>query len=472
MPAERINPDEVEVESINPDEVEVTLTGVRRAPSPSLQELQQQASDVGTGLLSTPARLGLTLSRLGQAAGFRGPPSPTLEQAAQIPESAGGHLGAFGGDVAASFMVPGAGWPGLAAQTTLGAALNPSSPGTGAAFGAAGPVLGKLAGGLVTPSAEVAALRAYGIQPSVGQAAGGLANAAEQRAGSYVAGVAGARARPLQEFGEAAVRRATRGQAQTLDEANAYANRLYEDVVPSLKPTREAVRGIQRSVGQALQNPELTTEARDALVRLVQSKFASFGQMDGPAIKTLDAELGHVARKYASGSPMEQAFADELYNIQTAFREGLEFGLPPELQGKLKLANVTWRDLVPINRAASQRADELITPRALQRALARQQNTEPSRLQDPLIDPALRVLPQTIRDSGTPSGVAFGAQTLAGLMDPSATGLALAAGQGAGLLGSTRPVQKFLTGGYEFQNALAKALRRVLTPAGAQQSEL
>jgi hypothetical protein len=113
--------------------------------------------------------------------------------------------------------------------------------------------------------------------------------------------------------------------------------------------------------------------------------------------------------------------------------------------------------MVPINKAASQRADERIMPRALQKALARQQNADVTRAaQDPLVDPAVRVLSNSVPDSGT-----------AGRMNQS-NSLAMLLGGVAAIPAapfSTRAGQRALLGGYSWQDPIRQLGSEYLVPA-------
>ena len=62
-----------------------------------------------------------------------------------------------------------------------------------------------------------------------------------------------------------------------------------------------------------------------------------------------------------------------------------------------------------MNKAASGWVDELATPRALQKAMARQAGTDaPACGPDPLLDPAVQALGSTVPDSGTAGRLAMG----------------------------------------------------------------
>jgi hypothetical protein len=129
----------------------------------------------------------------------------------------------------------------------------------------------------------------------------------------------------------------------------------------------------------------------------------------------------------------------------------LESGLPANLQGRLTEANTVWKNLIPLNKAPSQRADERIPPRALQRAMAQQRRTDVTRLpHDPMIDDALKVLPSTIPDSGTAGRLLLGGVGTGVVgYGPEFVAAALTAGTGA-----TRPVQRALVGNTAWQKAL------------------
>jgi hypothetical protein len=152
-------------------------------------------------------------------------------------------------------------------------------------------------------------------------------------------------------------------------------------------------------------------------------------------------------------------------------RDGLETGLPKELQGTMSAANKIYRNLIPINKAASARSDEVITPRNLQRAMARQQRTDVSRMNDPLVDNATNVLTGTVPDSGTAgrmmmmgagagAGGAAGAAGVPGVLPVMAMG-------GLSMLGSLRWPQQAMLGNTALQRALQPYGHSIAGMAGA-----
>lgn len=324
---------------------------------------------------------------------------------------------------------------------------------TGAALGAAlGGAVGKLTTG-VTPTPKAKALMDAGIQPSVGQSVPGL-NALEQKTSTIFPGSVGAaRGRPLAEWQEQIIRRTVPG-ARTLDEANDIASGMYKEVVPHLKPNQQTAQLVNNAGANAIVNPELTPQNAKLLSDIVDRRFANYAKLDGDGIKALDSDLGALVRKYKSSSDVSHhAIADGLHDVQAALRQGMEVGLPADLQGKMVVANKAWRELIPINKAASSRADQQVTPRALQKALARQAGTDVTRMKsDPLVDNAVDVLGNTVPDSGT-----AGRLLVPGAIAGGATGYLphmLAAGVVA-RTGATRPVQAAILGNIAAQKALS-----------------
>jgi len=318
-----------------------------------------------------------------------------------------------------------------------------------AAIGGGLGLVGRALQGL-TPSPGAAQLMEHDIQPTVGQALGGWKNSLEQRIGSFLPGVEAARQRPSREFSTAMLERYAPG-AHTIQEANEIASRNFNAIVPHLTPTRDAVINVQKALKDALDNPEMVEHAA-MLDRIINRNFSNFGKLDGQGIQRLDQQLGEMSRRYAKGSPNDKVLSDELVNIQRALRDGLESGLPPDLQGAYRSATKQWRDLMPLNKSASRRADELITPRNVQKDIARAAGRDVTRMPyDDLVDPAVKHLGRNIPDSETANRLGIGLQAGAVARSPvSAISTLLAS-----LTGYTRPAQKMMLGGYDVQKSIA-----------------
>ncbi len=412
------------------------------------------------------------------------------------------------GNVANPVSWAGGGVPGLtragaaAAHGALQAGLAPVSPDGNfaeqkveqAGMGAvAGRVLSKALAGL-TPTKEAAALMDRGVQPTVGQSLGGMANTFEQKLTSvpFVGdAITYARNRAQKEFEAAVLQRAvdtnpptpdrfgivpraTKGAPRTLDEANAIASQKFNAVVPHLTQDIGTWADPQIVAAKAASNPEMTDQNLKILNGVVTDWFdpAKLSRLDAEGLKKLDSQLGFLVRKYAGGSPADKTLADELRNVQAAYRDNLNRLLPEDMRGysmfppkgeefhgpvkkgALDEANTAWAKLVPINKAASRRADERITPRALQRAMASQARQDVSRMPvDNLVDNAVAVLPSTIPDSGTAGRAMLGGGALVGGGTLGVLPQMLGAGAVAGL-GATRPVQRAIMGNTAWQRTL------------------
>lgn len=357
--------------------------------------------------------------------------------------------------------------PAAVSGGAVSAALDPENRGGASAGGAVGGAVGqgiakgltRTFGGAFTPTQEARALMDQGIQPSVGQATGGLMNTLEQRASSvpFLGGVVDwARRRPFDEFQGLVLNRALGRNVKNLDEANDAVKASYDAFVPSMKPTADSVTRVQGAVRNAQTNPELTPDRLQMLQGIVNKNFANFGQLDGQGIKKLDSELGHLGRKYAKGSPADQTMSDEIYNVLGGLREGIESGLPQSLRGAHAEANAAYKNMIPVNKAASQRADERIMPRAYQKALARQQGVDVSRAAaDDLVDPAVKVLSNNVPDSGTAGRM---------LQNSSAALLGLPLGAVAAPF-ATRTGQAAMLGNLPMQAGIRKYGNEYLVPA-------
>jgi hypothetical protein len=316
-------------------------------------------------------------------------------------------------------------------------------------------------------SVEAQQLMDQGIQPSVGQAMGGIVNKMEQGATSMpIVGDAAAmaRRRPLDEFGQKVIERATNKMAKTLDEANRYASSLYDSVVPDLRPNFNTTMLVDQARTKWMGNPKLTPERRAAFQQEIDDAFANYSKLDGNGIKALDSHLGSIARRFGkSPNAMDHYVEDAIYEVRSALREGMKRGLRKDQQATMDEANRVYRELIPINKAASKRSDRVMMPRELQKQRARQSNREVTQMpRDDLVDPALAALPNNLPDSGTAYRSMLNLGTGAGAAGMGLLSPVLAAGA-AGYAGATRPMQKILLGGTRAQQ-VAEPFTPLLSP--------
>jgi hypothetical protein len=348
--------------------------------------------------------------------------------------------------------------------------------------GASGAVLAKMLPRVlklqaVKPTEEAARLQAAGIDLTPGQAGGGAWNAVEQKLTS-VPGVgdiiASARNRAIKDVERKAIERTGVGPeaAKSIDTARDAISEMYQGVVPKLKPTGEATVDVLGAVAKAADNPELTKANREILEGIHDKLFGAKGerymQLSGDTLKDVDTELGALGRKYEkSVLPSDQTLGEEIRNIQQAMRKAWRYHLDPADAAKLDAANTAHARMLPIESAASQRADEVVMPRALQKALAKQANVEPVRLKDELVRDAVKTLSSTAPDSGTAGRLAI-PKALVGLATGVAAPIPVVGGLAATAAAYTRTGVNALTGNTAAQRWLssqAPTVRKALIAA-------
>lgn len=411
---------------------------------------------------------------------------------ANAPSVAGGGMDIAGGvgNIASpiNFAIPGGGLAKTIAGGVVGGLAEPIDPGTdnfweesakqAAIGGTAAPLLSRILRGF-TPTTEAKKLMDMGIQPTIGQAKNGWVNRIEQQAQSIpIIGdlIRIARQRPLNEFHQLEINNAISNATpvKTLGQANQYADNLYNESIPNISGGLDAPLLAAGAATAQRANPELTRTGRNVLASVEQQMGQIPFDAPGELIKSADGELGFLIRRYArSQQPSDQALADSLRQVQQSFRQGMEASTRRNGQGAaadmLQEANRAYARLVPLNVAASSRADNAIMPRALQKSVARQRGTQTSKMQDDYLSAATHVLPDTVPDSGTAGRAALALLTGGGAsMIPG--GLPVLGGASA-LTGAAylRPVQKALLGGYDLPaDDMALAMIAALRGDGEQ----
>jgi len=323
-----------------------------------------------------------------------------------------------------SWMGPGRGVQALAGSGAVQGAMQPvegdnfwtnkaMQVGVGAGVGAA---LGKVVGPQVRPG--VRELQAAGVQPTPGQAYGGFINDIEQKLTSVpVVGdmIQGARGRAAQEFSTAVTEKMT--GAKTVREAEEIAQRLYNENADKMVAGEATNASFGQRAQVALDDPKLSAES----VNVLRSTLADIGQrINSSPVKQIHTELGELQRNYAkSMTAQDRLLARHFGDIRKAFFDGSFIDNFFSEQGTLpnqavQQADQIWRNMIPLGKAASRRADELITPRNIEKEVAKQANKVTGRNDPgPLIRAGSDILPNTVPDSGTAgrglaAGVLFG----------------------------------------------------------------
>lgn len=401
----------------------------------------------------------------------------------------------------------------MAAQAGYGALTNPEDRSSGAAMGAVGAGVGNVLSSAITRGLPGVSAKARelmdttNIQPTVGMAVPKLKAIEEfsQRVPIVGEFTKSARNRALNEFTEVGVRRAVgddifdaiaskggRTSEELLDAANDYVSSRYDRVVPFLQPKMDHLESMAKAYHEAMARPYMSELERSAMKRVFEPLLrpvheldaimrnplataeqkataaqtvlsrSPYGNFTGKDIKQFDSELGAQIRKYHR-SPATEDLGDAMYSVQRGLRDSIERNLPEDLQGIMGTANQGYRDLVAINKAASQSATGQFTPRQLNKAVAARDKVEPTRTRGGLAEfakDAQTVLPSTIADphySG--AGLAGGLLGFGGAAMLTNLPTALAVGTGIGV-GSLRPAQAALLGNTRLQKLIAERLRQ------------
>jgi hypothetical protein len=251
-----------------------------------------------------------------------------------------------------------------------------------------------------------------------------------------------------------------------LHEADQLVSKVYDDVLPHI--TVEPNKGLQAiidAVDAAKKDPLFDVAHGNKLDMFVDRRItpllADGKNIDGTVAKSLDAELGELARKYSSSGVGNEPLGKGFYELRKGWRSAFE-GTTPEARQTLKDADTAFAKLLPLLKAGEKSASGVFMPKQLSDAL-RNAKMKP----DDLAEAARQVLPTTVSDSGT-----AGRQVLANMIHPAGLGAGGAAAAGlAGFvpaaiagLGTaalyTRPGLKAATQGV---HPLVKALRAKLS---------
>lgn len=355
---------------------------------------------------------------------------------------------------------------------------------------AAGKLLSKTLGGLVTPSADAQTLMRQGVQPTIGQAAdqttftgrairkgeeiaesipliGGIVNNARQRAASEVAEAAGRRAVAPGGVAQDATRKGIENLYKQFDQPYSVLKQF------SFTPDSQ----LNASIANIISDPNFRAlpDTRKGLKEFIDNNLSAKlqnGTLSGAAFKDLDSEIGNRLRDLAADTGAEaRAERRMLTAIESQIDAWRNRNLPSDVVDQLKdtdRAYAAWKRLA---RAGKYSNDGAVTPAQLTRAVrAMSQGDDFARgrafMQD-LTDPAA-ILRNTTPNSGTADRAAAmvladrtGQLMLGGAAAVNPAQFGLYAAGAAGLAGAyTRPGQKFLLGGFNRQKAIEKALRK------------
>lgn len=395
----------------------------------------------------------------------------------QAKRAAAGESGIDGWRVAGNIL-PSLALPAVAAKTlparialgaTAGAGFNALTPvtsgdfgeekrsqiKTGAAFGAAFPIVGAAVSRVVSPKASVnpnvAALRKEGITPTAGQILGGAASRTEEKLTSVPLvgdAIRNAQTRAVGQLNRAVANRALAPVGQKLPEGMAgreavefvgeQLGKQYDDLLPSLtvkadKQFAQEVNSLRSMVRNGSMDPKYAKAFDRYMQTNVLNKFKGQNSLTGQTVKDIESDLGSTIARYAkSQDPDAQLYADALKEVQSNLR-GLVSRSNPQAGDKLRAVNTGYANFKRLQRAASAvGGDEGVfsaaqlqsAVKALDRSKDKAAFARGSALLQDLSDPARAVLGSKVPNSGTADR---GLLALAGLLDPRQAAMALAA---------------------------------------------
>jgi hypothetical protein len=309
--------------------------------------------------------------------------------------------------------------------------------GTAALYGGGGAAGGRFlvrALGGIKPMLSGAAqtLIDKGILPTPGKALGGVPGSIEDKLLSLpIVGDIGqlARKRGLEEYGRAEVNDALKPLnakvnetgSKAIDAAEARIGEAYKTALDGMDMgTRHIDDAISKTRAQMAHISLLDKAQAAKLNKYIESRLAApnvrLGGISGDIAKTLDAEIGYLARKFSrSPNPSDHSLGEAFYTLQTNWRAQMaqaadDLGMPGKT-ALLTAANNAYKNLLPIVKASDKAMAQggTFTPNQLQRSYGPYHQE-----QSALNEAAQEVLPSRVPDSGTAGRLMLGAITAGG----------------------------------------------------------
>jgi hypothetical protein len=385
--------------------------------------------------------------------------------------------------------MPGASAASLPARMASGAAsgavtgaLQPTDPnnpdfwgtkaeqaGMGALGGAGAPLATGTAARMIRPntSPEVQALMQRGVTTTPGQTLGGWANRLEEGAQSipFVGDVIkSARRRSVETFNRAAVNEAlapigytvprnTPMGHQVIDAAHDIVGQQYDNLLPHLRVRADPqfVNNMQNVLDASTHlEPNMAQTFTNILRDKIFHRFAPNGGMTGNDFKTMESELGRLARGYSKSQDAGQReLGGALRQTQAELRDLLERSNPTHRE-ELRNINQAYSGLLRVEGAAGKLgADQgVFTPaqllnsvRSLDPSMRKGAFARGNAPMQELAEQGKEVLGSKVPDSGTPYRAMTGLLGGLGVGAIEPTGIGLGTTLGAAGLSSlyTRP---------------------------------
>lgn len=367
--------------------------------------------------------------------------------------------------------------------------------GTGAALGAATPVVAGAASRVISPVIDKGrrALLDAGVPLTIGQTLGGVAKTIEDKVAGTVPFVGdmvnNARRNAVVGFNNAVLNSALKPIGQSLPKSlepgrasvDYVADKIgerYDNLLPRMtgqidQPLVQDLNGIvQNMVGEGAA-PETITRFQN-VIKAQLSDRAPTGDLTGEALKTAQGELGRIGRKYAASQNLDdQVLGHAILDAHGSFNQMLERN-NPGFADQLKAVNTAFAQYARIRKAAGAvgSKDGVFSAPQYANAVKSADGSAgkgnyargKAYMQD-LSDAANQVLPSSVPDSGTAGRLALTALGVGGagmaghavpLVGPYALPAAAGLAAGAGLY--SRPAQAVLRAAVTKRPAWAPAV--------------
>lgn len=357
----------------------------------------------------------------------------------------------------------------------------------GAAGGAVAPAVAAGVARVVSPNASqnanLALLRAEGVNPTVGQSLGGWANRMEERAMSIpIMGdaIANAREQARQQFNQAAINRTTApiganvqgtGQAAVRDAGDAItgAYDAARTALGSFQLDRQGIGEIARIRTMVGSLPPQQQRTFNDILATIGTDISPNGTIPAAVFKKIDSKLSQEARRFSGAAdPYHQQLGDAFLALQQSIT-GAGRRANPQADRMFSEADRAYANLVRVEGAAKSAMNNegVFTPAQLNMAVRQADQSVRDRatargtaLMQDLSNAGQQVLGNRVPNSGTPERLMLGGAGLgAYFVDP-----AIPLGLLGGAAMYTQPMQGLLRGAVsarpQFAQPVANALRQ------------
>lgn len=431
------------------------------------------------------------------------------QQNTEAAAAAAGGLGSLGKFIGGSAPYLGGGigaGMGMAAATTPGdIGERMKSAGAALAGGLAGKYIGKAVGGLASSDAAKR-LMSMGVQPTVGQ---GIETAGESTLGNVV----GKGIRSLEEastslpflgsitrnsrdrsVGEAMQEALKRAEVPGVSAGGKVGNEAIDALQEGYRAEyQKALSGIEipkspellQRIEDVTKNPKLFADqpAKDEAVAFIQRQFdaadEAMGSHSAESLHEIASSLKAEARSLAGSQDKISAAQGKIFKgAADEILAYLKQHLPADAAKKVSELDKGYANFKILQRAASSvgtkegeftPAQLLNAVKAMDRSKDKGRFASGNALMQDLAGPAKKALSDTLGESGTTPRSLIAKLLTGGAAETAAASTALPVYGGLGsamALGSLRPVQKALLGGYSWQPGVATSLSDLLQRLG------